>query len=584
MNLPKIYGPGAVMACSGLDSPTDYKHGLVGSLLSDKLGLLFYMTARRELAFKLNGKCRNIEYKAVTGDVLSADFSDWAGKPGGQFRLVFADAYTVAGYTGGGAIPYINAEPDAVLIDSQNGIFHEDPEASTVLLTRPCGDIMYFAFSTGTSLVEATKRARDGLGVDVDKLIRKRLSFFKGAGEGVYDPETYVKALSVLRVNVCSPEGKIGGGLWTTTNRVPHRNMWLWDSVMHAFGWQYHNPALAVRAIEAVLDTQREDGFIEHMTGPYDDEIIPNMNNTSPPVVTQPPILAWGLWNLYSRSGDKEVLSRNFERLERYLQWDLKNRDRNGNMLLEWHIEGDPICRSGESGADNSARFDAAIPLDAVDFSSFWALDAKALSLMAQELGMDKKMQHWSDLHGKMSDAVNAILWDEQDGIYYDRFMDGELTKFKAASCFFPMLAGIAPADRAKRLVHEHLLNPDEFNTVCPFPADAAGQPEYGTDMWRGGVWLIYNYMLIECLRRYGYQTEADSFAYKTLELVARWYHKDGVLYEFFDSMGQRSPAFLDRKGPSTPPYDLNRKFFCIRDYGWTASVYITLANELKKG
>jgi hypothetical protein len=208
VNIPKVYGPGAVMACSGLDAPTDYKLGLVGSLLGDKLGLLFYTAARRELAFKLDGTCRNIEYTAVTGDVLSAEFSNWASKPGGQLRLVFADAYTVAGYTCKGAFPYVNAEPEAVLVPSKDGVFHDHPGGATALLTRPCGDVIHFAFSTGASVGEATLRAISGLELDVDELIRERLGFFKGISNGVHDPEAYAKALSVLRVNVCSAEGQ----------------------------------------------------------------------------------------------------------------------------------------------------------------------------------------------------------------------------------------------------------------------------------------------------------------------------------------------------------------------------------------
>ena len=44
------------------------------------------------------------------------------------------------------------------------------------------------------------------------------------------------KCLSVMKADTLRPEGPAlaGGGAWSTPDRIPHRFMWLWDSVFHA--------------------------------------------------------------------------------------------------------------------------------------------------------------------------------------------------------------------------------------------------------------------------------------------------------------------------------------------------------------
>ena len=54
----------------------------------------------------------------------------------------------------------------------------------------------------------------------------------------------YYKALSINKVNVHSPEGKIAYK-WTTPDRVPHKHMWLWDSAFHALAMVQYNPYVA---------------------------------------------------------------------------------------------------------------------------------------------------------------------------------------------------------------------------------------------------------------------------------------------------------------------------------------------------
>ncbi|OJU11901.1 MAG: hypothetical protein BGN88_10265 [Clostridiales bacterium 43-6] len=53
-----------------------------------------------------------------------------------------------------------------------------------------------------------------------------------------------------------------------------------------------------------------------------------------------------------------------------------------------------------------------------------------------------------------------------------------------------------------------------------------------------------------------------------------------GIVYEYHDGRQILSPKKQDRKGKPFEPYDIRVKRQCVRDYGWTAALYIALLME----
>ena len=572
MFLPNVWGQGAIFAFSGLDGKTSYKNDFVGTLLGDEVGILFHLKNRRKLIFNLHPVIRDIDYKCVGSDIILADFIDRRNNSALPFTLVFSRRDLLVGETSTLIVPQVFLERGESTYIDKGVCLQSSEDEYTVLCTREIGDgRLRFSFSYSSDLQEAIATAKSGLELDIEKEKIKKLEFFEKL-PGITNSDkaierTFYKCFSVLKANIMSGEGKINR-VWTTPDRIPHRNMWLWDSVFHSLALVYIDQRLALDSIEAVLDTQFEDGFIPHMSSPY---ISSN--------ITQPPLLTWGLWKIYEEIEDKSIIERNYHRLKRYIEWNLKNRDMNKNYLFEWHIEDNPLSRCGESGMDNSPRFDKALPLDAIDFSSFMANEARYLLKISDTLGYKEEKNYWEWLYDKIKERVNTLLWDEDSKFYYDRDFSGNLNKIKTVASFTPLFAGIADEEKAKYLV-DHLLNREEFNTEFPIPSVAKNEPTYSTDLWRGPSWINYNYMVILGLEDYGYKEVAEYIAHKTIKEIAHWYNEEGVIFEYFDSSKNRSPSFLDRKGPCRKPYDIRRKIFPIRDYGWTASVFIRLLME----
>ena len=115
-----------------------------------------------------------------------------------------------------------------------------------------------------------------------------------------------------------------------------------------------------------------------------------------------------------------------------------------------------------------------------------------------------------------------------------------------------------------------HLKNPETFGAAVPVPSVSRQDETYGTDMWRGPVWVNYNYMIAEGLRNYGFVCLADELRDKLLAVMNEWYLKTGTVYEFYDGENLQAPGKMNRKGKVYEPYDFTVKMQSIRDYGWS--------------
>lgn len=381
---------------------------------------------------------------------------------------------------------------------------------------------------------------------------------------------TLLKSLSVMKTQVYSPEGMIRHR-WTTPDRWPHRRMWLWDSVFHAIGWRHVDPELARDAITAVLDMQATNGFVAHMMDP---------NGTSE--ITQPPILALGAKLVHDISPVDGWIESMYPKLCAYVEWDMANRDRDGAGLLEWEITGDPHCRSGESGMDNSPRFDAATQMDAVDFNSFLALECEILAEFAASLDLNGDAAKWKSTHARLCSLIAGRLWSEKLGFFVDYDIDRHAqSPVLASSGFLPLICGAATLTQAARLA-EHLRDPRMFGTAFPVPSIAANDIQhYAKDMWRGPVWINLNWLIASGFDRYGFDDLATALRAQTMREIEKFCEKYGVLFEFYDDRREVDPPQLLRKGKGAP--EESQYHQALHDYGWTASLYVDLVCSTKE-
>jgi hypothetical protein len=311
--LPDVYGAGQLFSYSALDGKAQFSYDFTATLLQEEAGLRLELFLPRKLSFC--GKV--VRADAVTSDLLIIQTS------AGIVKAVFRDRHSIIG-----RCPVPPVLTGGIRIRYANKILSIGLKESVVLLYEPDKDGYRFAVGCGSRISKAYKLASAALDDEPDTYIETRKAFYARLSLPKTMPETYAslyfKAASVLKANVYSPEGFLPCR-WTTPDRIPHRKMWLWDSVFHAIGWSYLDTSVAEDAIYALLSAQKPDGFIPHA-------ISPHFSSS----VTQPPVIAWGILKLFSRTGNTDFLRRTLKPVGEFLKWILANRDSNGNGLPEW--------------------------------------------------------------------------------------------------------------------------------------------------------------------------------------------------------------------------------------------------------
>lgn len=148
------------------------------------------------------------------------------------------------------------------------------------------------------------------------------------------------------------------------------------------------------------------------------------------------------------------------------------------------------------------------------------------LRALAEEFGQPTgEIDSWmNDLRANF----NRQLWDDSHGLYFDYDQRGGASiMINTAATFLPLFGGLASPEQAKRLVEEHLQNPLEYapNENAHYWLTTTSQSEPAWEArryWRGPVWIILNWLVIEGLRRYNYTDLADLIQRDSLELLAR--------------------------------------------------------------
>jgi len=560
MVTPNIWGQGQIFAFSALDGNALATDDFSGVLSGDKVGIRFQTKIRRELAITGLAGLAPV-FEAVCSDMIRIRTN------AGPITILYAHPHTVIGYVSEPAAAIVLTEGIHSVQTHANLELHDTHDGQYTALLR---DGSRFAFAYGSTPEAAAKKAEAGLCLDIAEITQKKLAFYEKHHLAENHPYAalYAKCVSVMKGQLYAPQGRFQQ-IWSTPDRLPHRHLWLWDSVFHAIGHRNLDPELAMGLILSVLDTQAADGFIPHMA---------TVDSAS--AITQPPVIAWGAWLTYQKSKSKDFLKTVFQANQRFLLWCRKNRRDTDEELYTWLTQNDIHCRCDESGMDNSPRFDLATRLQAIDFSCFMANDVRYMAKIAAELGDRENEAVFSDWYQTIKTHINRKLWCAQDRFYYDYdLINGRLHKIQSVASFLPLFAGICDTEQAAALT-AHLTDPESFYTPYPIPSISRKDATYGSDMWRGPVWINYNYMLISGLKEYGNDVLASEIREKTLDLLSQWYLKTGTIFEFYDPENQKSPAQLNRKGVPFEPYDFTVRYQSIRDYGWSCTLCLDLLHN----
>ncbi len=241
--------------------------------------------------------------------------------------------------------------------------------------------------------------------------------------------------------------------------------------------------------------------------------------------------------------------------------------DAKRNILTDLFYKGDRSMR--ESGFDPSNRFGPfsvdIIHYDPVCLNSLLYVMELQTAEILKILDKDGEAAVWRDRAGKRAGAIEGLMWDAQDGLYYDyNFTHKVVRRYAFLTTFYPLWVGLASQAQAAA-VEKNLPKFERPGGLTTSTYESGNQ----WDLPFG--WAPLEMIAVEGLRRYGFNADADRISEEFLSLVRDEYRKVGFIVEKYDVVRRSVDSGSIRFG-----YQSNQAGF-----GWTNAVYTRLLDEL---
>ena len=318
-----------------------------------------------------------------------------------------------------------------------------------------------------------------------------------------------------------------------------------WDTYFASFMYGLYNPDLAfANAVEVTKGITRR-GFIPNSSSAYDIQSDDR---------SQPPVGSLMVLEIYKRHKERWFLAEVYEELLRWNRWWPSARDTKG--LLAWGSDNEPQLVDGtfhnfqaalfESGLDNSPMYDGVpfnqqtnrLEMADVGLNALYVADCRALAEIAGVLGKSADQRELLARGDKYAAALGT-LWDETAGIYLNRRTDtGERSPRLSPTNFYPLIAKVATAEQAARMVREHYFNPREFYGEWVMPSIARNVPGYqDQNYWRGRIWGPMNFLVYLGMRNYDLGPARTDLAERSHKLLMKSWQSDRSIYENYNSI-----------------------------------------------
>ncbi|MFX0091635.1 MAG: trehalase family glycosidase [Candidatus Hodarchaeota archaeon] len=265
-----------------------------------------------------------------------------------------------------------------------------------------------------------------------------------------------------------------------------------------------HDPSFAQGSLLGFGHTFPETGRMPGRVGLLESEDMHYLMN-----------IGWTVRAVNAVHPDPTFLSKAHPLLENYLQYLDATRKLEGKNIycvfdiMETGQEFNQRYQFANKNADKGESF----RLGAVDLSIYTYELQKALAQIAESLGKTEKSRELIHEAEKTRKAILATLWDPNDQMFYDVNLQGQHSKVKAGTCFYPFMTDIVTKDHLPA-IRKYLINKEEFWTDFPIPSvsqsDSAFDPVArwkGKRMlcpWSGRVWPMLNSHICEVLVRAG--------------------------------------------------------------------------------
>ncbi len=284
---------------------------------------------------------------------------------------------------------------------------------------------------------------------------------------------------------------------------------WQLDSSLNLAGAKWANQAFAENVIRGFIEVQANnpDGRIDLWGGSPVRGQVADMSSI--------PRYFEMAYEVVCRSADRQLGEAAYDSMKKYLGfWLSPSKTDSGTGLVTGAIE------------DSFAHLTSDPQTEApVDLNVAVALGCRNTAMLARRLHKPAEARHYEAAFDGLRKAINQHLWNEEKGAYYNRNVkENQPVRRLICSTFDPLRLGIAPPERAERLI-PLLLDPKQFNWgVRPVTSIAMTDPDYveargayDGRAWLGDIWTMRNLPIIAGLGDLGRHDLAAELNWSTI-------------------------------------------------------------------
>ncbi|MEW6196368.1 MAG: trehalase family glycosidase [Bacteroidota bacterium] len=369
----------------------------------------------------------------------------------------------------------------------------------------------------------------------------------------------YLSSFNLARGSFYPPGEKTSHNFYVFS-RQP---LWGWGhghQVLHEslsmLAYAYLDPQSAQGSQYVYMEQQRDDGLIAYRHGPRGLQDYPHFSKVlgKDMSTTSAPFFSWINWEIYKVSRDKKFLEDAYKSGVRYTNWLIANRDLDKDGTFEWGPYGiienvrdwyNAVFQVSAERYLDIDKEDISDELECLDLTLMIVKEMRSLSGIANELGLNEESIKWKDKTDQISRLVNERMWDEEKQFYFSINKEDHTFKFLTRDLrreeiigFLALWAEVAPKERAEKLLKK-LLDTRKFWRKYGIPTLAADDGWYTPYVdycckWNGPVWLLWNYMVLDGLKKYGYNEIANQLADKMILAVTTQLKKNHNFWESY--------------------------------------------------
>jgi len=307
-----------------------------------------------------------------------------------------------------------------------------------------------------------------------------------------------------------------------------NENIFLWDMSFSTMWGNYaHHIFPSINGLNNFYHSQLVDGEIVREIGEQDGKLgVKGWSEPGTAGNLNHPMLAWAELESYYITADKQRLQSVYLPLKKYRE-----------SFKKIYIPEEGLYLTDHGAMDDSPRNTQL--LAGIDVAAEMVLFDRWLAEIATELSINSEAQLYENRAKKYSDFINAKLWDDKTGFYYDWGKNNQRMKMRTIAAFWTMIAKIPNKNQLTALIKQ-LNDPKAFNTKHRVPTHPANEIGFTGDYWAGAVWAPTNTMVIQGLEANNYYKLAHEIAINHLDNTTKVFNETGTAWENYTPLTQK--------------------------------------------